>query len=264
MVPGIFVENDEQFPGICLDKIIEQQSELINADHATTVSHVRKLLDESTVSNGSDKENDNKNTPKKINGTRNSVKIENDIEIARELFMCTANNLPCPVHSSDGKPDWAFYHTNEELSELISKLNKRGLRESELRQVLECDKDILETMLQTANPSQLDNTIEVAIDENAEKKPVSKKIRDMYARYEDSNLGYPSEVDISEVLHLTLIDNILEMEEKITTGMLGTMKVKDRKQWRDHLLNRKYDLLDKSLVKKDHDQVEKVKNEGKN
>lgn len=256
-LPGLFVENDEKNPGLCMDKIVMQKPELIDADHANTVTYVRKLMEE----NGSDKENENtKKSPVKINGTRAPVKLlENDLHSTRELLMCTGNNLPCPVHSGDGKPEWLFYHTKEQLQELTSSLNKRGIRESELRQVLESDREPLEAMLEKANPSKLNPSIEALIEE----KPVSKKVQSMYTRYEDSNLGYPADVEISEVQHLSLIDNILEMEEKIVSGCLGELKVKDRKAWRENLMNRKYDMLDKTLVKKEEfNQIEKIKSEG--
>lgn len=262
-LPGLFVENDEQFPGTCLDRVVEQKTELINADHASTVKYVRKLLEENSC-NGSDKENETKNSPKKINGVRNSVKIENEIESARQLLTCTANSLPCPVHSTAGKPDWSFFYTPEELNNLISKLNKRGIRESELKQMLESDREPLENMLLEVNPTKLNTTLDVQVDESVTEKPLSKKVQNMYAKYEDSNLGYPSDVEFSDILHYTLIDNILEMEEKITAGCLGTLKVKDRQQWRENLQNRKYDLLDKTLVKKeDNSQLEKIKAEGR-
>lgn len=39
------------------------------------------------------------------------------------------------------RPQWWVYHTEEQIEALIQSLNKRGIRESELRQSLELDKD---------------------------------------------------------------------------------------------------------------------------
>lgn len=262
-LPGFFVENDERYPGICSDKIIAQKPELIDAGRADTLVYVKKMYEEC---NGSDKENDNnhKKLAKNVNGIRNSIKLESDLDVTRDLLMCTANNLPCPVHSFDNKPSWSFYHNKDDLEMLISSLNKRGIRESDLRQVLESDKDNIDELIMGTNVSKLNPTVDVKVEENVQDKPVSKKVQNMYSRYEDSNLGYPSEMDVSEILHLSLIDNILEMEEKIYAGSLGHLKVKDRSTWRNHLSSRKYEELDRSLYKKEENQqVEKLKMEGK-
>ncbi|ENN73087.1 hypothetical protein YQE_10291, partial [Dendroctonus ponderosae] len=54
-------------------------------------------------------------------------------------------------------------------------------------------------------------------------------------------MGYPTEMSSDEVQENVLIENILEMEEKIKVGFLGTVKCKDRNKWRNCLQNKHYD-----------------------
>lgn len=44
-------------------------------------------------------------------------------------------------------------------------------------------------------------------------------------KHEDANLNYPPGTPTDEILELTLRDFILEMEEKIQVGGLGSLKV---------------------------------------
>lgn len=48
----------------------------------------------------------------------------------------------------------------------------------------------------------------------------------------DVNLNFPLGTPIDEILQLTLRDMILETEEKIHLGMLGSLRVEDRDMWR--------------------------------
>lgn len=61
-------------------------------------------------------------------------------------------------------------------------------------------------------------------------------------RYENTNLNYPPDMPISDVLEFTFRDYILDLEEKISAGYLGSLKVRDRDQWRNLIANRKYDM----------------------
>lgn len=73
----------------------------------------------------------------------------------------------------------------------------------------------------------------------SDQRPQRKKGRD---RYEDANLGY-GDAPPEEVLENALVDNVLELEEKIYAGSLGSLSVKDRKAWRTMLTERRYEKL---------------------
>ena len=71
-------------------------------------------------------------------------------------------------------------------------------------------------------------------------------------RYEDANLGYSPDIKSEEVLENALIENVLEMEEKISAGALGNLKIKDRDKWRNCLQNKDYtefETLEKTIDK---------------
>lgn len=247
-LPGLFVANDEENPGTCVDKLITQKPELIGLSTEDTVVHLKTLLKENY---GSDKENDN--GIKKLNG------VKFDTQSTRDLLMCTANNQPCPIHSQLNKPSWYFYHDKDDVQSLISSLNKRGYRESELRQALECDKHRLEKVITDTNSMKLNPGLGIPEKEQPTPKKIPKALR-----YEDSNLGYPTEVSFTDVLNLVLIDSILEMEEKIFAGNLGGLKVKSRESWRKNLNEQNFGELERTIVKReDNKLLEKIKSEGK-
>lgn len=58
-------------------------------------------------------------------------------------------------------------------------------------------------------------------------------------------MGYPPEMDSVQVLENALIENILEMEEKVSGGALGTLRIKDRDKWRNCLQNKYYEDFEK-------------------
>merc|ERR1712142_1351704 len=59
-------------------------------------------------------------------------------------------------------------------------------------------------------------------------------------KVEDANLNFPSGTPMNQILQLTLRDMILETEEKLELGMLGSLKVSDREEWRQALTDGKY------------------------
>ncbi|RZC38597.1 bromodomain adjacent to zinc finger domain protein 1A, partial [Asbolus verrucosus] len=63
-VPGFFVNFEEKNPGICLNSVIKQNPNLVNATRDETLAHIKKLLQET---NSSDKENSPSKNPKKLN-----------------------------------------------------------------------------------------------------------------------------------------------------------------------------------------------------
>ncbi|CAG2061512.1 unnamed protein product, partial [Timema podura] len=157
---GLFVENDERFPGVCLSKATPCDPNLARLDD--TVSYVRKLFEEERNC-GSDKENDvcevgtNRSgqvlSPSKkllaesgltVLNVRSPVQLDVKAEPISEesklqppLLVCTTNRSTCPVHSSGmSRTKWAYFSTEEEIVSLIKSLNKRGVRESDLRRTL--------------------------------------------------------------------------------------------------------------------------------
>lgn len=118
---------------------------LIREDPET---YVRRLFEE-----GSNKENLagdnttwNSGSPiKKLLSEKNCESIdEKHIKLngMSRPFTCWGDPVNCPVHSSNvSRVPWAFYKDENDVTRLIDTLNKRGIREQNLRRKLIDAKD---------------------------------------------------------------------------------------------------------------------------
>ncbi|EFA07691.2 hypothetical protein TcasGA2_TC030765 [Tribolium castaneum] len=243
-IPGFFLNSEEENPGTCLSNIIEQMPHLVNATRDEVLDHLKKTLKES---NSSDKENSPAKNRK--NGQCNGV-LDQKIELCDDLMMCSANPDTCVVHSNERRKNlWGFYHENEQIDQLIDGLNKRGVRESELQQNLTYNRDDIEKLIRETPVNSLNFEME------SREEPKRRKVK---PKYEDANLGYPPDMTPTDVLHNALIENILEMEEKIFAGSLGALNIKDREKWRSDLQNKNYKELDKNLAKRDENDLKEL------
>lgn len=253
-VPGIFVDFELSEMGACQDEITPQCPDLINAERKEIIKYLKKQHDD--MSN-SDKEN---SPNKKLKKTKISNVMKNSMLLDkvhnRELLMCTADPNSCLLHSTViEKSRWLFFSNKEQLEDLLKALNKRGVRENELLRTIENE---FENLIKVINrtPVHILNP-DIEIDESMKLKSVPKKGKN---RYDDANLGFPTDIDPAEVLHSTIVDSILEMEEKLFAGHLGFMKVKDRNAWRECLLQRDYENLEINLKQENGKlKVDKIK-----
>ncbi|XP_049878091.1 bromodomain adjacent to zinc finger domain protein 1A isoform X2 [Pectinophora gossypiella] len=236
-IGGLFVEAGDEPRGPCRDKPVPP------APHARgdTLAYVTELF-ENEKERGSDKENDSGansrgNSPKKplahLNGLAHKLNgLEANTKQYQDLLVCTGDISTCFVHGKgEFRPRWWVYHTEEQIDALIQSLNKRGLRESELRQTLEMDKAnivqyVTQCPLHLLNPNV------------AQPPPVHHLTRQ---RKFQPSIVVPPDCSLSEALELSLRDHILELEEKIFHGCLGALKVKDREAWRGTIMLRGYD-----------------------
>ncbi|XP_069695785.1 bromodomain adjacent to zinc finger domain protein 1A-like isoform X2 [Periplaneta americana] len=292
-LPGLFVEHDERWAGSCLSVPTPYNPTLSRSED--TLTYVRKLFEEEwNGGSGSDKENDigdearpvatsssNKKllTEKNTSGDSGAVANMNNSRIVsdrtgwtssdkmdesekvtvtkEELLICTADINTCPVHghsSSLQRTKWAFFSKEEELNLLIECLNRRGIRESELRQTLIQERTHIVQNMSNCPVHKLDPTQihDVCVPE-PRKSSRSQK-------HEDANLNFPPGTPIDEILEVTLRDFILEMEEKMQLGGLGSLKVYSREAWRTTIYAKSYDKQCDKLVWGIHDHV---KNEEK-
>lgn len=151
-------------------------------------------------------------------------------EIPDIYGLCTANLSTCPVHSE--KKDlhrWHFYHNLEDVHTLIDNLNSRGYRERELKSSLECYRANIESSIRSCPVYKLDPSQEPELD------MVSRKSQRHLTTKKDTdvNLNFPPGTAVDEILQLTLRDMILETEEKIYMGMLGSLRAENREAWRE-------------------------------
>lgn len=247
-VPALFIQTDCKF-GECLKEVTKQYPALIDADESRLQEHFQKIYRSQNPSAIEENE-------VKMNGT-----VDHDAEdewfTCAELHMCSADPETCVVHGMKLKePRWLFLHSTDQLDALENSLNQRGLRESELLQMLQTNKKALQNIIMQT-PASLLNP-DVSMSDQAQNRHTKYK-KDVKL----SNLGFPEDMPPEEVLENSLIDMILEMERKIFCGDIGALPVKDRDKWRDNLHSKNYDLLEK-FVKKDKERLSLLKQKNGN
>lgn len=252
-IPGLFVEDDERWPGNCLPEGTPYKPELLDDSGEAMYAYLKKKFKDES----SDKENsikEVKKSPKKVsfsdkNGVKSprkevSPKKEAKIDlndIRRKLDACTGDKS-CPVHGPKTGPRWSFYGAKENIETVINALNKRGFREGELRHNLiqeatSLTNAIVECPRHKLNPEVFMDPIKEPTNKNHKKN-----------KYDNVNLTFPPGTDIEEVMELTLRDYILDLEDKIKVGCLGSLKVISRDAWRIAITKRSYDKQCDKLV----------------
>lgn len=140
--------------------------------------------------------------------------------------LCTADPASCPVHATYlPRTKWSFYDSVESLDQLIISLNERGYRESALKTILLQEKDRIVEGIQKCSIHKLDHSRpEVKVETETRKSTRQLRKEKEY----DINLYFPSGTPVEQVMERTLVDMILETEEKVFVGGLGSLKVRKR------------------------------------
>ncbi|XP_050076541.1 bromodomain adjacent to zinc finger domain protein 1A-like [Anopheles maculipalpis] len=187
-----------------------------------------ELEREATTSN----ERSNSEGPRTDNERTPRWPIEQD-----QLFMCTAQPDDCVVHTEKHPQTvcWGYYASAEELDALIRSLNVRGVREKQLREVLECERDLILTHIEKCPTDKL------SVDASNRAAILSDIAGRNHKRYDAPNFNCEPGTEPNEILETVLVEHLLELEAKITVGYLGVMRVRDRDAWRNALENRSYD-----------------------
>ncbi len=137
---------------------------------------------------------------------------------------CLADSVNCPVHSTIlPRTYWSYFESPDQLDSLIDSLNPRGIRESELKEKLEGERDRLAKSFRKFSSQVMEKKL------NADKKS------------EEGSSSGGGGSSFAESADLQLRDQILEMEEKIYMGTLGTLKVRDRGVWQKAISEGTYD-----------------------
>lgn len=176
--------------------------------------------------------NENERTPEKKSEMcqmKSEIKLENHV---MPWGVCLTDAENCQVHSTIlPKTHWAYYGSVEELDELIDTLNPRGIRESDLKDKLTTEHDRLTKSIRRLSKDMLEDRLN---GQQAGDNKIKPKVED-----DDDDDNKTSSV--SYVLDLALRDQILEMEEKIFHGTLGTLKIQSRQFWQQALQRGEYD-----------------------
>ncbi|XP_015181281.1 PREDICTED: bromodomain adjacent to zinc finger domain protein 1A isoform X2 [Polistes dominula] len=243
-IPGLFVENDEWWPGNCLPEGTPYIPEL--RDRETKYAYLRNKFEDEC-----DKENSFKKARKSLkkvtssekNGVKSSKKdLKQEITDIRYNLMACTGDKNCPVHWKRSGPKWSFYGKIEDIQTLINALSKRGIREGELRNNLEQEMSSLKSVIEECprhklNPEIFSEPVKEQINKTAKKN-----------KYENANLNFPADMLVDNVMELTLRDFILEFEDKIKGGCLGNLKVVNRDAWRETIIHGSYDKQCEKLV----------------
>uniref|UniRef100_A0A182KDU6 Bromodomain adjacent to zinc finger domain protein 1A n=1 Tax=Anopheles christyi TaxID=43041 RepID=A0A182KDU6_9DIPT len=163
----------------------------------------------------------------------------------QELLMCTAQPDDCLVHTVQHPEtvSWGYYASADELDALIHSLNARGLREKQLRETLECERDLILTHIEKCPLDKL------SVGEGERAFALADIAARNQKRYDAPNFSYEPGTEPNEILESIFLENLLELEAKITVGYLGVMRVRNRDKWREALEAHSYDSqTDKPLV----------------
>ncbi|XP_042311899.1 bromodomain adjacent to zinc finger domain protein 1A [Sceloporus undulatus] len=203
-VPGLFVEED--YSGLTEDLLLPRPSSFRDnvQDHIAEKSQIATKTAESL------KTESTSNGHQDLNG---SIRVQ----------------VSQPIH----KPNrWWFYSSQEQLDQLLVSLNSRGYRESALKEVLLQEKTRIYEQLKNF-PVEKFHILE---------KPQNEaKIHAGRGRMQNTCEAILTSAE--KQLELRLRDFLLDIEDRIFQGTLGSVKVTDRHTWRTALENGQYELL---------------------
>ena len=153
----------------------------------------------------------------------------------KELFMtcrmrpfsvfdkCTANLNTCAVHgngSIERKPEWAFYHTEEQVECLLRTLNIRGHRESSLKFTLNRDKSIVLDYINRCQPYKLNSDIPPP-----EISRRSQRLQEvLHTRKRKASIRQ----DLNVAFVTTLKEDLLSLEDKLHAASLLVNTSRDK------------------------------------
>uniref|UniRef100_A0A3Q2W9A4 Bromodomain adjacent to zinc finger domain protein 1A n=1 Tax=Haplochromis burtoni TaxID=8153 RepID=A0A3Q2W9A4_HAPBU len=154
-----------------------------------------------------------------------TTKVEKGEEMAKDKAASTgAASNPAPLHICsppiNQSNQWSFYSSLEEVDHLIEALNPRGHRESSLKEALLQERERLQHLLKSCDRNKYKHT----------GKRSSQALPECTAAAES-------------MMEVRLRELLLDIEDRIHQGTLGTLKVMDRQVWRLALEAGNYELL---------------------
>ncbi|XP_017331444.1 bromodomain adjacent to zinc finger domain protein 1A isoform X2 [Ictalurus punctatus] len=153
--------------------------------------------------------------------------LVNTKQLAEEhgLYQSTLVPVNRPNH-------WAFYSTSAELEQLIEALNPRGHRESALKETLVQEKERINQLLSSAAAERY---------HHSDKAPSETK--GSTVKVKNGSTPLESTVSAERRMENRLRDLLLDIEDRIYQGTLGSVKVMERGAWKAALESGNYELL---------------------
>ncbi|XP_030574550.1 bromodomain adjacent to zinc finger domain protein 1A isoform X2 [Archocentrus centrarchus] len=163
--------------------------------------------------------------PRAAQDTATTKMEEGEETVKDEPAEGSAGPSPAPLDTCSppvNRPNqWSFYSSLVEVDQLIEALNPRGHRESSLKEALLQERERLQHLLQNCD-------------------------RNKY-RHTDDPEAFRSSPECTaaaeSMMEVRLRDLLLDIEDRIHQGTLGTLKVMDRQVWRSALEAGNYELL---------------------
>ena len=145
-VPGIFV-NSCEIDRDCIPKPIKHIPSLVDVSRNQFMTHLEKNCgnDNGDIGDIESVRSEYVDVNELSEGEREEYK-----KTCEKLYMCTADPNDCPVHHRNHT--WGFLHKSG-LDDFINSLNKRGIRESELFNVMDGKRESLKKLV-AATPCQ--------------------------------------------------------------------------------------------------------------
>lgn len=122
---------------------------------------------------------------------------------------------------------WGFFKTREELDNLLSTLNPRGLREKSLREALQLEYDMIVKAIEKCPFRTEENFKKESFKTKQKKGGNRSQVAVDKSRYQT----------MEAFLEANLRDQILDIEDRVWQGSLGCIKVPDREVWRGKVEN---------------------------
>ncbi|KAL5008235.1 hypothetical protein ScPMuIL_013816 [Solemya velum] len=264
-LPGLFIEDNEQH--VCED-LLQPGKQDMRSNSFNTAFVSQKVTQPKTKpeepNTGSDKENDSFNAPGENqvvpngenivengsatntenkediivisddeNGERQETKpitpkMEvDDFEQEEEMEM---ESMAVHQILNRTKQPWSYVANVEQFDELINSLNTRGLRESQLKTALLDQRQrisnwIFECPVDTVCSKELETT-----EKTNSKTDSSTSVKSVTRN--KMKKGMVIGKSAQQELEVNLRDMVLDLEERIYAGSLGSIKVQDRLKWR--------------------------------
>lgn len=161
-LPGLFVEQDDEFVGRCLPNPTPLESrykKLFGKDNPLMHPNEADLIRPKTCDVACSTEEPTEDGLV-IDEVKKPVEEQEDGFVMDEMNYCTGDETTCYIHGPKRPTQrWWFYHTAESIDRLIECLNKRGYRESELHDVLSTESSIIKPYIAECPAYKLNRTI---------------------------------------------------------------------------------------------------------
>ena len=166
---------------------------------------------------------DEKHTPKNENFDRKVLNMLNAYQLTK---ISTENKDCCDLYKRRSVVRWSFFNCKEDVDNLLDALNPRGFRERLLREAIQ----------------QEYKQLTLAVEKCPLKEEVQALKKDAKPKGRRGGRNQPT-VDKSryktmeEFIEANLRDQVLDLEDRIWQGNLGSVRSVEREEWRAKVEN---------------------------